>query len=42
MLPESKLGRNSSLQEWQWVYPEQEVDFLCGIYDKAHGKQKSK
>ena len=37
-----KLERNSSLQEWQWVYLEQEAAFLNWKYKKAHEKQKTK
>ena len=40
LLSEPKLGRNSSLQEWKWVYLEQEAALLSGKYNKAHGKQE--
>ena len=40
-MPEPKLERNSNLQEWQWVYLEQEAAFLSEKYKKVRDKQKS-
>ena len=41
MLPESKLGRDSSLQEWQWMYPEQ-ISYTEYITKLMGNKNQSK
>ena len=41
-MSEPKLQRNSSLQEWQWVYLEQEVAFLSGMGNKKRGEKHLK
>ena len=42
LLSKRKLERNSSLQEWQWVYLEQDAALFIEKIKKTYGKQKSK